>query len=140
MIDPIEQGEKIKKSLSNKANVKNADPLKLFKLNVYTNETYMLADILHSKLVDTVSMLSSIGITFHQEDKQNFNEVIRLLNRAKALLRPIFEVPERLENADAFLNESDEMSEIFNLITDRQAVKGTLAYLRHRKSKLHFIK
>ena len=92
---------------------------KVLKGMVLNNIAFVLADVANSALMDMESELSPLGVAFNQNDKRNFNEMMRHAAAAKKWAEksalPIYEI----SDADDACADSDWWYSMIKLIDDR---------------------
>ncbi len=101
----------------------------------YTNNAYVLADVINSFMIEADSIIRTIGQGLRQENKQRFNRLKKMtkdtLAASKAVAKEIYNIP----SEDAACEDSDFFYEAILLIARKtgnttEAQQRMLDFLR----------
>ena len=116
---------------------KNAKESDVFRKGcVVTNLAYVLMDVANSMIVDADSYMKEYRTMVNRQDKKDAGDALQALKRAKMLTNKIISAVNDCEMHEQLWDDSEEFYKLLILLVDRDAMKGTMAYLQHRKSKL----
>lgn len=85
----------------------------------FTNASYLMADIVHSFLVDAECELGKMRKQYNKADKMRINKAIKAVKDAKRLAREAIAPVYGLKDVDDACDDSDFLYEVIKLVINR---------------------
>lgn len=85
----------------------------------FTNASYLMADIVHSFLLDAECELGKMRKQYNQADKMRINKAIKAVKDAKRLAREAIAPVYGLKDVDDACDDSDFLYEAIKLVINR---------------------